>query len=281
MSATAETMSPEQARARTEEIRERAAKAMPGPWYWGGNRSTDTIGLITPYRGHSTIFDTDIRRHEYVYDHEASESYSLEEAKEIYLIDPELIAPKPYEELELEELRALCARRGIEDVEVADGDHDPWTEADYVDALSDWDEEHGHSHGSAEAGLQSALVDFLSSERGLCDDMSSGTVEEITRNGSVWLSRNVVIRPDLRLNVDGLMHSYRDLARFQVLAGRTEEEHEAAGGMIDGERRDLYREDIVGIDTPEAEFIAHSREDVEFLLERVAQLESELAEARG
>ncbi|HMJ02187.1 MAG TPA: hypothetical protein VK506_04545, partial [Conexibacter sp.] len=97
------------------------------------------------------------------------------------------------------------------------------------------------------------------------------------------LTRGVQTYPDLRFQgrkanggPDVLMHSYREMARYEVLDGRTVAEHEAAGGKIDGERRDLYREDLVGIDSPDAEFIAHAREDVDELLAEVDRLRDAL-----
>lgn len=43
----------------------------------------------------------------------------------------------------------------------------------------------------------------------------------------------------------------------------------------------VYRADIVGIDHPDAEFIAHARQDVPAMLERIREQEAELARLRA
>lgn len=91
-----------------------------------------------------------------------------------------------------------------------------------------------------------------------------------------WLSRNMQVASELRFQGRGpdgapdiILHSYRDLARFEVLGGKTMAEHLTDGGRRD----DLYREDIVGIASPEAEFIARAREDMQTLLDALAEIE--------
>jgi hypothetical protein len=101
----------------------------------------------------------------------------------------------------------------------------------------------------------------------------------LCRDGvDVWLERGVFVKPDLSVQRDHRMVSYRDVARYEVLGGRTIAEHQAAGGQINGQRRDLYREDIVGLDNADAEFMAAARQDVDDLLAEVDQLR-ERAEA--
>lgn len=99
-----------------------------------------------------------------------------------------------------------------------------------------------------------------------------------------WLSRHMKIETELRFqghkpdgSPDVLLHSYkdRDMARYDVLDGKTLAEYVDGGG----DPRHLYREDIVGLASPEAEFIAHAREDVDYLLKHIAHLEEQLADA--
>ena len=96
---------------------------------------------------------------------------------------------------------------------------------------------------------------------------------DIAINNQVY-SRYWARVPDLMLHEDGLMRSYRTLAKYEVLNGRSKAE---AGLPEDAGRSNspLYREDLVGFDNPEAEFLAHARQDVEFLLSEVERLRSE------
>lgn len=57
--------------------------------------------------------------------------------------------------------------------------------------------------------------------------------------------------------------------------------YEVAPGAT--QRRDdrVYRADLAGIRNPDADFIAHSREDVRLLLEVIADLQSELRDAQA
>lgn len=43
----------------------------------------------------------------------------------------------------------------------------------------------------------------------------------------------------------------------------------------------IYRADIIGFRNPDAEFIAHARQDVDTLIARVHELEQQLADAKG
>ncbi len=74
----------------------------------------------------------------------------------------------------------------------------------------------------------------------------------------------------------GRMVSFREIARYDVLDGATREE---AGLSPDAGPRNsrLYREDFLALDSPEAEFIAHARDDVDTLLAEVDRLRAELA----
>jgi hypothetical protein len=68
-----------------------------------------------------------------------------------------------------------------------------------------------------------------------------------------------------------LTRSHREIARYEVLDGKTRQEA-GLGPDADRSNSPLYREDLVGLDNPEAEFIAQAREDVDWLLERLASL---------
>ncbi len=73
------------------------------------------------------------------------------------------------------------------------------------------------------------------------------------------------------------LSSHREIARYEVLDFQTREE---AGLAPDADMTNspLYREDFMGLDSPEATFIAHSRADIEALLAGVDRLR-ELADA--
>lgn len=256
-----------------EEIRARAGAALPGPWGWMGNTEGDRIHLSTRHSGQLTILDADTRTVEYVFDHDAVESYSVDRAREQYLKDVDLMPEARYAELSLEQLKALTEKRELTVVNAEDAAEEP-IEDDYVEAHCGWDVEHGFAPGGfepdwgEERALQEELRDFLRPGEMDPDEGS----RHLARGSHAWLVRGVMVRPDMRFGVDHLLRSYRDLARYEVLDGRTRAEHAAAGGTIDGERRDLYRHSIVGIDTPEAEFIAHARSDVDWLLAEVDRL---------
>ena len=154
-------MSATETRERLAEIRERAARAIPGPWFWRGNRKMDDIPLSNPHGGSTMIFDVDTMVVEYVHDHEAGETYGLAQAREEYLIAPELM-PGSYTGMSLEELRELCAARAIEDVEAEEPDEDQPNAADYVDALLDWDSQRGYADWHSARELQREIRAFLS-----------------------------------------------------------------------------------------------------------------------
>lgn len=113
-------------------------------------------------------------------------------------------------------------------------------------------------------------------------EIEEGARHMTDRDGRFWsISRNMRINSVLRFqgrsqdgSPDILMHSYsdEDMARYEVLNGKTLAEHLASGGR----RSDLYREDIVGIATPEAELIAHAPDDIRFLLDEINRLEEVL-----
>lgn len=115
-------------------------------------------------------------------------------------------------------------------------------------------------------------------------EVEEGARHMFDRDGRFWsISRNMRINSVLRFqgrNQDGtpdvLMHSYSDgdMARYEVLNGKTLAEHLAGGGR----RSDLYREDIVGIATPEAELIAHAPDDLKFLLDEIERLDEVIAD---
>lgn len=246
-----------------QEIRERAEATIKGPWRWFGNRSVDDIYLATTHSGRQFLLQPNTRTEQYVYDADESEAYTLEEARERYLHPVEKLPPPrhDYSALDLEGLKKLATAREL----VVKGDD----EDIYVDALVSYDDQHWLQEGNWFATVegQIALQDFLSGE--ISEDEGSRWLRNDKNQGK--LARGVAVRTDLRFQRDGLMQSYRDIARFEVLNGKTEAEHVESGAP-----GNLYREDIVGIDNPEAEFIAHSREDVDALLAEVDRLQAEL-----
>lgn len=115
-------------------------------------------------------------------------------------------------------------------------------------------------------------------------EVEEGARHMLDRDSRFWaVSRNMRINSELRFqgrkqdgSPDVMMHSYSDddMARYEVLNGKTLAEHLAAGGK----RSDLYREDIVGFASPEAELIAHAPDDMKFLLAEIDRLEEIIAD---
>lgn len=64
-----------------------------------------------------------------------------------------------------------------------------------------------------------------------------------------------------RFAIDGIMHKAEELVEYEVAAWS----------------KDIYRKDISGITHPDAEFIAHAREDVPALVAEVRRLRAQLA----
>jgi hypothetical protein len=104
------------------------------------------------------------------------------------------------------------------------------------------------------------------------------------------LIRGVQVHPDIRFRFDGSMRSYRESGpRYEVLGYRTKAQWEMDQGGAIGVKDALYREDFKGLHVPDADFIAHSAEDVDYLLKRLAAAEEHIeslqqlcmAEARG
>lgn len=279
---------------RIEEIRRRADAAIRGPWFWGGNTESNTVHLATADRGRLFLLDTAVRHETYVFDHDECEAYTVEEIRERFTVDLKLIAPKPYMDMDDEELKALCDARGL--AVSASNSEDGVTASDYWNAIEEYDQKHGTDPDNwwCSAEGQAAWRNFIDREI----DTAEGRRDFVPPDAIfATFTMGVQAFPELRFagNVpqgakDGRgepwdrhkvggykMVSYRDIARYAVLDGRTVEEHEAAGGTIDGEPRNLYREDIVGLDNPEAEFIAHSRDDVDFLLDLLDRTRAALA----
>lgn len=286
---------------RIEEIRQRAAEAIRGPWRWFGNTESDQVYLGTPDRGRLLLVSPQVEYEQYVFNHRASEVYAVEEIRERFTVDPKLIASKSYMDMDEAELKALCDVRGLK-VEASYPD-DGVTDCDYLNAIEEYDEEHNISPRNwwCSRDAQEHLAEFLRGEV---------TIEEGSRDlyipDAFAVERELVLTRSLKANaglkfagkvpedakngrgepwdrhVTGgyMLVDYRAIARYEVLDGRTVAEHEAAGGTINGEVRHLYREDIVGLDNPEAEFIAHAREDVDWLLSEVDRLEKIEAAAR-
>lgn len=73
-----------------------------------------------------------------------------------------------------------------------------------------------------------------------------------------------------QFTIAGLLHRADELAIYEVCPEATS-------------RRDsrVYRGDIIGLRHPDAEFLAHARQDVEDLLAYVAELESALERQEG
>ena len=69
----------------------------------------------------------------------------------------------------------------------------------------------------------------------------------------------------------GLLVQAKELAIYQVAPEATSR-HDP--------RFNVYRADIIGFRNPDADFIAHAREDIDVLLHRVRELEARLTEQR-
>lgn len=224
---------------RISDIRARAAAAMPGPWGWYGNVDSHIVHLATRHSGRQFIFDVTTRAVEYVYHHFYAETYTLAEARENVVDwfrgDPDMDCPD-------------C---GYPADEHSDSCREP--------------------HWQPEHPVQEAAREFLAEEIDL-DDPSRHGSRDLIVDGDLLLTRAVVVHPELRFQRDGLMEPARDLARYEVLHGRTLAEHHAGGHP-----GSLYRADICGIDTPEAEFLAHARDDIDTLLAHIDELEAQLA----
>ncbi|MFA7264940.1 MAG: hypothetical protein WC054_01395 [Candidatus Nanopelagicales bacterium] len=73
----------------------------------------------------------------------------------------------------------------------------------------------------------------------------------------------------LAFGKDGIIVDARTMVKFEVAPEATDRSDPR-----------VYRADIVGVRHPDAEFIAHSRSDIEFLLEEVARLTEIIEEHR-
>lgn len=173
---------------RVDEIRERAERALPGPWQWFGNTETDGVYLATTHGGRIYVLGASIERQEGYWRYQ-----------------------DPYGFITVDEYERLGA-----------------------------DERSEYTYG----------------------EKSTLHLGFPARGG-------------------GVTRSHRELARYEVLNGKTREEAGLAPGA-DRTNSALYREDFIGLDSAEAEFIAHAREDIDFLLGEVARLqESERVETRS
>jgi hypothetical protein len=266
------------------EIRQRAAAAIEGPWSWFGHR--DDVYLATNHSGRQYILQTDTVSKQWVYDEYDHESYTLEEAREKYLLSPETLPPADYSKTPLDDLKALAERRGMtveikgEDIDWPDGQHDLFCEA-----LAEWDQERGLTEyaGSnpkwwatqeGQESVQHWLAGDVEPEEGLRYASIPGSLYPSS------LVRGATPKAQLRVRTVtdpegwGRMRPAADIARFEVLGGRTIEQAER-----ELDRVNLYRDDIVGLATPEMEFIANSRSDVDELLAAVDRLAAALAAA--
>lgn len=249
-----------------EAIRARAAAAVPGPWRWGGNTEVERVHLCTDHSGQRYILAPAIRQAEYVHDHFHSETYGLQEYRERLeqrwaehdkLVDEALEEELGYlrDRSRLDDwqppTRALDVLRYIAEVE------------DELEGWEPWEFDPTLHPDNGDSGDRERIRDFLAGSRDAED--GAVTLSIFRTSDHAWLTRGVQAFPDLQLPVHGWMRSYRDVARYEVLGGQTRAE---AGLAPDAGRMNspLYREDIVGLDTPEADFIAHARQDVDDLL---------------
>lgn len=275
-----------------EAIRERAAAAIRGPWMWSGNLDSDTVHLVTAHSGMLYLLTPRHAARKYVFNHEWCEGYDLPVADE-YVMRwcgcHELELDTPDEHLERERAGEIAL---VEDANGWDEKFHP-TRARRVLAYCDnllenelydwWREQEECICGEIREWLRDQERREGINEQG--DDFSSWrrTFEkrETDRRTDPSLSVGAQVYTDLYFHNHerGLIESHRGIARFEVLNGRTLAEHHAAAGRINGERRDLYRKDIVGLDNPEATFIAHARQDVDDLLAEIDRLRAELANA--
>lgn len=171
---------------RLDEIRQRHAAVIPGPYRWFGNTATDQIYLATQTRGRLIILMPHV---------EVEEGYAEMDEPWRFLSGDE------YARLDTDERQRFTYDRRFTL-------HLQFAGKDQPDRSSKWTrDEHG-------------------AER---------------------------------------LYSHRKIARYEVLDGKTRQE---AGLPPDADMTNspLYREDIVGIDSPEAEFLAYAWEDVLYLL---------------
>ncbi len=243
---------------RFDEIAARADAAIPGPWRWQGNSAVDQCRLSTTNRGQLTVLDVIPRTREHVFHHDSLESYTLEEGRKW--------------------VKSFCGTHAEEPGDAfVTGDH--YGDDRYPCCCEE-------------------IERFLS---GTLDRAEGNRDMERPGTPFAFLSRSVETYVDMAFPVGGLMRSYREFARYEVLgrrlgAGwgdyRTRGEWEAEEGaveLVDGRTGDrparsveaaLYREDFCGLAHPEAAFIEHSREDVDWLLARVRELAAEVMELR-
>lgn len=173
----------------------------------------------------------------------------------IFILSPEIRRTDTVYDWESdEEYSVEMARQYARDLENANS-HYPWLMRDH--------------------GNHSRLLEFLTDPF----DENDPQPRHFTIKNSQPLTRWIKMTPELRL-IDqerGVTVSHHDLVRYDVLGAKTR----AEAGLDAGAGRSnspLYREDFTGITTPEAEFIAHSREDVDLLLAEIDRLRDELAE---
>jgi hypothetical protein len=259
------------------EIRARAAAAIEGPWGWFGH--TDSVYLATNHSGRQYILSPDVVTTQYVFDHDDVEGYPLEEARERYLLKPGTLPLADYVTAPLDDLRALASARGLVVVNAEIPD-DPPIEDDYDEALRRWDEDHrlidpltgGPAHWATAEG-QERLRDFLAGDL----DPTEGDRHLPRRDQGghpwAWLSRGVQTTPTLHVRGEGRMVTAGSVARFEVLGDRTIEQAER-----ELDRVNLYRDTVSGLGTPEMDFIANARSDMDELLAEVERLRMELWE---
>jgi hypothetical protein len=247
-----------------DEIRARHEAAIPGPWQWYGNTATDQVYLATRDRGRTYILGPDVIHTEYVYDCDNVESYTLEHARQNVL--------------------NFC------------GEHD-----ERIDQYPDMPEKDESvlawlKHAEREGYFDEQPVPDLC----ICDEIEEFLAGDIEREegsrdyyrpeGTLHLTRTITAKPDFRFAVtpEGYEHttlrSYRDHVRYEVLGYHGKRE-EWGGAMTKAQfeketgkpvEEYLYREDFYGIDTPEADFIAHAREDIPFLLAEIDDLRADI-----
>lgn len=231
-------------------IRDRAAGALPGPWGWFGNTRTHLVYLATKHSGRLFLLMPTIEKTYRVRHRDDDEGCSIAAAAEF--VEDQLEGWFPVEDMHCPD----CSASPLEG--------EAHTEA--CPKRADWrPPEH-----PLRARAKKWIEDLQRNPEYVCDfyDDDFRVVIELHTSHDAILQFQ---RRDAAGKPDHLLESYKDIARYEVLDGRTRAQHEAGG-----HEGSLYREDIVGLANPDAEFIAHSRSDIDALLGEIDRLNDAL-----
>jgi hypothetical protein len=230
---------------RLEEIRQRATAAIPGPWRWQGNVDVNRCYLATTDRGQLTIMLANSAKCEYVFDRVEGVGRTLEEAREGVL--------------------DLCGSHEGGPYEGEPGYDCICTEiATFLEGTVD-SEEGTRSFSTAYGCPPNRADDIVRGVQSHVDIMFPAVERAAGR----------------REELGARLYPYSRWAKYEVLGYRSKAEWvmDQAGVIpsAGGDMEDfLYRKDFVGLDQPEAAFIEHSRDDIDWLLAKVDELQEAL-----